>query len=277
MLWPIPIPRAIADQPNHYERILAIAKEFDASKQDEESIADVRAADPQSPVPARLESLYEEVLPLLESPNSVILPPPVRMSFDGANQQLIRVLARSFLAESRQAVKAGDLERAVRFAVANIRLGGMSARGGVALDLHVGTGVQGVGASHLASIRRDLPVHLEREVLDCLANSLSAIEPPEDIQRRSAAYYDRWDGWKGRLQLEIDKLRGEDFEEGVLIAHSRRLAIAAAAASGPGPARLPSGTQSVAGVARTPDGGVAAFQGRILDTKPPHAALPACR
>ncbi len=233
MLWLTPVAPPPTDRPNHYKRIVAIANDVAASKKDELSLADVRAATPDSDVSDRVKILYDELLTLLEAPNFVVVPPVATMEKEGISGwssqmdsiQPVRALARSLKAEAKDAVSKGDVGRAVAWNIANIRLGSMFSRGGTTIDYLVGMAVEGTGTAHLAQIRERLGPAQSRMVITALSRALAEHDSPDVVRQRDIAYWERWNGWQGRLETVIANMQGQQPGTEVSSANLRRLTL----------------------------------------------------
>jgi hypothetical protein len=215
MLGFIPLPPAIADEPNHYARILRIAEEVTMNKQDEHSLADLRAADPNSETADRLEQLYRELLPLLNGPNHVVLPPATRDRSGTAgfsrtihSVQMVRSLSRSLNAEAGVAAAAEKLDVAVGYDLGNVRLGAMFSRGGSTVDYLVGVAVEGIGTAHLTKLRSRLSNEQARRIIDAIDRALAEHDSPDRVLQRDLAYWERWEGWTARLEHVIASFVG---------------------------------------------------------------------
>ena len=230
LFWLTPLPPRLTIEPNHYPRIIAIAKEVAASKQDDVSIADVRAAAPDSDVAVRLERLYAELLPLLDASNAVVLPPAtLDTNVDSFGPvvdsvQAARSLARSLSAESKQAAAVGDVDKATKWALANVRLGSMLSREGTTVELLVGVAIEGVGTMQLATLRERLSPEQSRAVIAALERAVAEHQAPETVRQRDIAYCERWDGWTVRLSNAITELQGKEPGTDPTPADARRVA-----------------------------------------------------
>jgi hypothetical protein len=215
MLGFMPLPPAIADEPNHYSRILDIASEVTTNKQDEQSLADLRAADPNSETADRLEQLYGELLPLLNGPNHVVLPPATRDRTGTAgfsptihSVQMVRSLSRSLNAEAEVAAAAEELDAAVDYDLGNVRLGAMFSRGGSTVDYLAGVAVEGMGTAHLTKLRSRMSNEQARRIIDAIDRALAEQDSPDRVLQRDLAYWERWEGWAARLEHVIGSFVG---------------------------------------------------------------------
>jgi hypothetical protein len=211
------VPPAVTAQPNHYHRIMAIATEVAASKRDEESLADLRSANPDSAVPDRLKSVYDELLPLLDAPNAIVLPPLPTAKQEGVagwsrtmdSIQQVRALGRSLNAEAKNATANSDLGQAVAWNLANVRLGTLFSRGGTTIDYLIGMAVEGLSTTQLAELRQRLNPDQSRTVIAALERALAERESPQTVRQRDTAYWERWDGWRGRLETVLANIQGQ--------------------------------------------------------------------
>lgn len=216
LLEPIPQrpPKFIAE-PNHYDRILAIATRINVINKKNVSIKEVE--DSGSAAAAQeLAALYAEVLPHLDVANSVPYDPE-RDAYENSPSmslhdiQMFRALCRSFEAESKAARERNDWALAVEYTTTILRLGGMLGRGGLFLHAIVGTALDGVGYQKLAEIRKQLPKPQQCEVMAALRRHLSEREPIKAILARDNDYSERVYGLSDRLSRALTNLHAANF------------------------------------------------------------------
>ncbi|MEX2174250.1 MAG: hypothetical protein WD872_07800, partial [Pirellulaceae bacterium] len=231
MLWLPPLPPPLTSESNHYQRIVAIAAGVYAISPDPVAIADLRRADPQSPAADRMEALYAEVLPLLEAPNFVELPPPDETNGHGYSMaldsmQASRALARGIHAEAKDALAKGKLERGSDWSLANIRVGTMLKRDGSTVHFLVGIALEGMGLAPLIAHRHQLDPATARKVIAALDRSLAERQTMETVRLRDAAYWDRAGGWAIRFTSVLTNLRNEPTDPSAELAEWRSITVA---------------------------------------------------
>jgi hypothetical protein len=159
-----------------------------------------------------LHSLYSELLPLLEAPNALGFDLAAvadrrlhdRTTSDQAKR--LRILGKALEAESKSAEKAGNIEPAVAFALADVRLGTVFCRSGVMIDAMIGHAVMGRGSAQLAAIRQQLDPALGRKVSEALQAIEALHEPAAAICRRDMAYCEDLYGWQVRLSNIVERI-----------------------------------------------------------------------
>lgn len=203
-------PPPLVSSPNHFRRIMEIAHRMKQINESSLSASDVQATDPAAA--EELRGLYDELLPLLPAPNSVdddLSSPLAQQIREGRfTDQIgaIRALGRSLDAESRAAAARGDLNQALQFALAEIRLGAATCRNGLMIDDLIGRAVMSGGYRQVAGLRKDIDAQNARHFIAALASIDQSREPTSAIIQRDMAYCERVYGWQARLSNIIERL-----------------------------------------------------------------------
>jgi len=196
MFWLTPFPPSFYAEPNHYARILELAKLVFAGPADGGERARV----------------HQEVEELLNFQNFIPFSSSV---YEHEVIKPMRELAKLLDAEGDAAAAFGEFDRAAEPALANLRLGTMLRRGG---DVHIeltGTAIVGLGLERLAKIRGELSPAMSRRAIEHLARSDAEIEPFDAIRKRHLAHQERLFGWQERLDHVISEvLLGEQHYDG---------------------------------------------------------------
>jgi hypothetical protein len=205
-----PFPPPLVPAENHYQRIRQIAQRVEILNAKSVSMADLETSHPEAA--NELQSLYQELFPLLESPNA--LPDDLAtgrwQAIDARTSSewiaTMRVLGRALAAESKSAEAAGDIRRAIDFAMADIRLGTMLCRNAIMIDVLVGLAVVNQGSPQVAALRDRLDPAASRATSEALRSLEASLEPEERIVLRDIAFCERAYGWQARLSSIIENL-----------------------------------------------------------------------
>jgi hypothetical protein len=146
MLWLAPLPPGPVSDVNRFDQILRIAEQVRLLNGSSLAISELRETNPTAVAGDELQTLYNELLPLLEASNTLPFGPQncTEEFFSGTTMERIqtfRVLGRSLQAESKAAAEVSDFQRAAAFSRANFGLGLMLCRGGLEVDDLVGHAV----------------------------------------------------------------------------------------------------------------------------------------
>jgi len=206
-------PRAVKVEltTNHFQRILAIANRIRTINPKELSVAELRLAVPTTTAPQEMESLLDELLPHLAALNAVPYDPEVDATelYVGMAMpriQGLRSLARTLQAECRAALAADDPDRAADMAFANVRLGDMLGRGGIAMDSMVGGALGGVGYTDLVRLKQNVSIEQRRALISALQRAAAEREDMQAVLTRDADFAERAYGLQSRLERVIARL-----------------------------------------------------------------------
>jgi hypothetical protein len=203
MLWLSPFPQSVVSPNNHFSRIMKIGERVVAINPASSALEELRAS---SAVTAQeLEDLYAELLPLLDAPNALPDDLASQLGLETREQasmdrfSTVRALGRSLHAESKSATGQADHQRAIEFALAEIRLGTMYCRNAVMVDALVGNAIITPGMAQLARLRGDLDQTQLSHVSNAMRSIESAHEPVATLVQREVAYSQRAYGWQARF------------------------------------------------------------------------------
>jgi hypothetical protein len=193
MLWPTPFPPPpTTDEPNHYERIVAICKEMQAATQT------IRYG--SSSFPPEFKYLAEEAVCLLKAPNytpTIALERENRRHLDSKHILTghdMRVFTSYLRSEADVLHRQGDYDVAAEYDLALVGFYEMLGRGGTQNLASLGGDEQ-----LLARHRNDVSPAKAGEIVAALEQMLSGREPLEVLVARQWVQMERSQGWQGKL------------------------------------------------------------------------------
>jgi hypothetical protein len=200
MIWLKPLPSSLAPV-GHYEEIMTLAQNTKAISPTPTSLADLGKSD--SAAADKLRAIYERLLPLLNEDNAVRFDPTEKAA-NSDRIAAVRHLARCLDAEARSAAAAKDVERAVRFAVANMRFGTMYCRNSLYLDVMIGHVAMNHGLARVIEIRKEVSPAIADSVLNELRHEAAVHDPFALIELRDQAYVEHAWGWRAVLANALE-------------------------------------------------------------------------
>jgi hypothetical protein len=198
MLWLLPLPPPFSTAPTHHGRLMVISDQIRGLPSPTTSAARVQR-----------QALIDETIRLVQEENHVPYDPVDGISLDVWNALMMpsqhsRDLARALDADTKDALAAGDYDRACTLTLANIRLGLMLRRGGAIIEFLIGTAIHGFAFQPLVKMRAEVSPDQARRIIATLQEALDEQEDLEAIKYRDRALAERAYGWAGRLSSILD-------------------------------------------------------------------------
>lgn len=177
------------------------------------SFANLPADPTLAPARLKLEALYQQLLPMLDSVSAVD-PESSAKAKAGFRRGLIApsyfdIPSRQLQAEFESALAKKNWNAATDYALALIKLGDILARGGIETEARMGSEIRATGHQCLVQIRDHVPPDQLRNVIGSLQRSQQERGDPALIHARQLDFDEDAYGWGLRLQRVIERRLGK--------------------------------------------------------------------
>ncbi|MGI8982038.1 MAG: hypothetical protein ACR2FY_22625 [Pirellulaceae bacterium] len=166
--------------------------------------------------PTSAQQMHAQAEQLLQQPASV--PLDFREATIAQDQEIrpFTDLRRALIAESSRQETLGKRDEAVKFALADVRLGTVLQRGGNALHALVGLQCELSAIFRLAEMREKLSPHHFRAIVAELERSETLRDPADEIADRARRWDDLALRWRYRLQaIVVEDWNDENAKDGI--------------------------------------------------------------
>ncbi len=164
---------------------------------------------------AKLDQLYAELLPTLETPGYVLVDFDEDAGLAYANSILemgeIEGLGRNLLDRSKSAADDECFDEAAQYALALLQIGNTVARGGLYIEAMSAVGLDGMGLNGLINVREDISADEVESLIRALESIEQSREPFQLTIARDVAFGYRTYTWVRRLQVAARWLLGEGY------------------------------------------------------------------
>ncbi|HUY87961.1 MAG TPA: hypothetical protein VMV10_04420 [Pirellulales bacterium] len=206
MLFPLPIPHFEAPDPNGYLVLAKLGGELEQ--------ADVLVLDPPSETQIR-DFVAANRQRLKAARAALELPHVVPVDYEDAelrwfhSLQGLRQLARGLVNEGKAESLDGRPDAAAAIYLDVLRLGQITARGGVLVDALVGNAIGGIGLGGLSEVRQSISPETARQLIAALLSLDAQRESPAAAAHREAVWQQHAYGWAGRLMFDPENASPE--------------------------------------------------------------------
>jgi len=208
LLNPRPIPKQQLPQPNSYDDFVDAGTAFNSSPILSTMIQPTSTAQLAAEV-AKYASTFDQVHEALSLPCQVpLMPiqPNMSFGFPFENVQTIRSVARSLNCKAELAQQQQRFRDAATISLENMRVGVVTARGGIVPQYLVGIAVEGIGMSALYKAAPKLEASECDDVIRSLEQIDISREPLDRVIERDRVFCESAWGWYGHLLLMLDDL-----------------------------------------------------------------------
>jgi hypothetical protein len=197
MLRPTPLPLVTYEEPNHYDRIVAIT----------EQLGDPPAAGARHP-------LLDEAVVLLQAPNHIpleVVEASMRAPRSGPPMVYRQLwpITEHLRQAAESAANARQPDRGADDAIAILRLSSMLQRGGRSDEAAEGQRLNWSGFRFLAAHRGSFSPAKARETIAALQRLLDERDDPATLAARDLVHTARTRGWREKLRSTLALLRGK--------------------------------------------------------------------
>jgi hypothetical protein len=207
MLSRSPMPSCAGPESNAYAQVIQAVEELHRLNPSESTAADIRDVERAPERAKEVEAVHRDLIDALGQVAFV----PLDLACDGSEEymetqlcvcQAIRSVARTWDAESQEALAARKFHRAGKFGLAGVRLGNAQQKGGLIVHSLLGIAVESKGVRQLRRARNDLSSTEVRLLLEALRSIDQEREPLEMTAARQVAWTDLAYTWRNSLSQE---------------------------------------------------------------------------